>query len=252
MKQIVLALTGLGLCLSASFATAQEEEQPQRFTYATYFYCYAGKEDMADKMVERNSEIFNQMVEDGDILAWGWMSHHTGGLWRRIRWHQADSLAGVMAATDAMADAVMEKYGEDDEMAEGFSKACPKHDDYVWSVENGTTGVERGEVGFSVYHKCDIGREERADEIVNDHVAPILNKMVEDGDLTSWGWQSHVIGGAYRRLQTMTAKDLPTLLKARSATIAAVYAEDDKAGEELTDICGPHVDYVWNLLMSKP
>ncbi len=248
MRKTVLALTGLGLCLSASFAMGQEEEKQQRFTYASYFFCDAGEEGPADEFVKRNGEIYDQMVEDGDILGWGWMGHHTGGLWRRLRWHQADSLEGVIAATDAMAAAVTEKYGEDDEGGKAFSAACPSHVDYVWYVENGTVGVERGSVGFSVYHRCDIGREARADEIVAEHVAPIMNKMVEDGDLTSWGWQSHVIGGSFRKLQTMSAKDLPTLLKARTASITAIYGEDDAVGEEFVDICGPHVDYIWNMI----
>ena len=247
MRKIVLAVIGLGFCLSAPIVMADEHETPERFTYATYFWCDAGLEGPADDYVMRNGEIYDKMVEDGDILGWGWMSHHTGGLWRRLRWHQTDSLEGVIAATDAMAAAVEEKYGEDDEAGLGFSKACPRHVDYVWQVENGTVGAERGKVGFSVYHRCDIGREERADEIVAEHVAPIMNKMVEDGELTSWGWQSHVIGGGFRKLQTMSAKDLPTLLKARTASIQAIYGEDDAIGEEFVDICGPHVDYIWNL-----
>lgn len=248
MKKLLLAFTGLALYLSAPLLMAQEEEKPQRFTYATYFYCDAGEEGPADDYVKRNGELYDQMVEGGDILGWGWLGHHTGGQWRRIRWHQSDSLEGVIEATAAMAEAVEAKYGEDDEGGKEFSAACPRHDDYVWQVENGTTGVERGTVGFSVYHRCDLEREERADEIVAEHVAPILNKMVEDGELTSWGWQSHVIGGSFRKLQTMSAKDIPTLLKARTATIEAIYGEDDAAGEEFSSICGPHVDYIWNMI----
>ena len=144
MRKIVLAVIGLGFCLSAPIVMADEHETPERFTYATYFWCDAGLEGPADDYVMRNGEIYDKMVEDGDILGWGWMSHHTGGLWRRLRWHQTDSLEGVIAATDAMAAAVEEKYGEDDDAGLGFSKACPRHVDYVWQVENGTVGVVRG------------------------------------------------------------------------------------------------------------
>ncbi len=251
MRKIMTAVSGLALIMCAPALLADEHEQPQRFTYATYFYCYAGKEDMADKAMERDAEVLDQMVADGDILGWGWLSHHTGGTWRRIRWHQADSLEGVMTAIGAMDEAVTEKFGEDDEMGAGFAKACPKHDDYVWQVKNGMGGSEPGKFSFSVYHKCDIGREERADEIVKEHVAPVMNKMVEEGKLTGWSWQSHVIGGSVRRLQTMGAKDLPTLLAARTASIEAIYGEDDKIGEEFVDICGPHLDYVWNINYMK-
>ena len=251
MKKILTAVIGLALSVWAPALLAQEEEKPERFTYATYFYCNNGMEADADAYAKRNAEVYDQMVEDGEMLAWGWMSHHTGGQWRRIQWHQGASLEAVVAATDAMGAAVEEKFGEEDAAGEAFSAACPHHDDYVWQVTNGTSGVERGKVGFSVYHKCDITREERADEIVAEHVAPALNKMVEEGKLSSWGWQSHVIGGGVRKLQTMSAKDLPTLLAARTASIEAIYGEDDKAGEEFVDICGPHVDYIWNMVHEK-
>lgn len=251
MKRIMMAVIGLVLSVWAPVLLAQDDEEPQRFTYATYFYCNNGMEAAADEFVKRNAEVYDQMVEDGEMLAWGWMSHHTGGKWRRIQWHQNDSLAGVVAATDAMGAAVAEKFGEDDAAGDAFAAACPQHDDYVWQVTDGMSGVDRGTVGFSVYHKCDIGREERADEIVAKHVAPALNKMVEEGKLTSWGWQSHVVGGGIRKLQTMSAKDLPTLLAARTASIAAIYGEEDKVGEEFVDICGPHADYIWNMVHEK-
>ena len=251
MKKTLMAFIGLALSVWAPALLAQDDKKPDRFTYATYFYCNNGMEDAADDYVERNAAVYDKLVDDGKMLAWGWMSHHTGGKWRRIQWHQGATLAGVFAASDAMGAAVEEKFGKEDAAGKAFGAACPEHDDYVWQVTDGMSGVDRGTVGFSVYHKCDIAREERADEIVAKHVAPALNKMVEDGKLTSWGWQSHVIGGGIRKLQTMSAKDLPTLLAARTASIEAIYGEDDKVGEEFVDICGPHADYVWNMVHEK-
>lgn len=75
------------------------------------------------------------------------------------------SLASLAQEEDADAD------GEDD----GFRTTCPRHEDYIWQVDNGSSGEKRGEAGFSVYHVCDVGREDRADEIIAEHVAPILN-----------------------------------------------------------------------------
>jgi hypothetical protein len=37
----------------------------------------------------------NKLVEDGAITGWGWLAHHTGGTWRRIRYHNATSLDGA-------------------------------------------------------------------------------------------------------------------------------------------------------------
>ena len=248
---MILTGAGLATCLLAFGAMAQDDEA-SRFTYATYFHCKVGAEEAADAMMERDAPILDGLVDDGAILGWGWLAHHTGGDWRRIRWHQSDTIEGAMNALQTIGDAIAEVHGEDDEASQAFADACPRHDDYLWQVEAGTVGKERGTVGFSVYHFCDINREDRADEIVEEHVVAILDKMVEDGKLTTWGWQSHVIGGKARRLQTMTATDIGTLLSARQEAIDTIYAEDDKLGEEFSEICGPHVDYVWNIVHEKP
>lgn len=231
-----------------SVAALAQDEEAQRYTYATYFHCNVGLEDQADAFMKRNAPILDGLVEDGTILAWGWLKHHTGGDWRRIRYHQVASPEAAMAALETMSAAITKVHGEDDPAGAGFSAACPRHDDYLWQAEGGTSGKERGKIGFSVYHFCDINREDRADEIVAEHVAPILDKMVEDGKLTTWGWQSHVIGGRARRLQTMTATDMGALLSARQEAIATIYEEDNEAGTEFSDICGPHVDYIWDIV----
>ena len=241
----------IGVILASSVLTVTalaQEEDAQRYTYATYYHCDVGMEDKADAFWMRNAPILDGLVEDGTILTWGWLAHHTGGDWRRIRYHQAASPEAAMEALEAMAAAIEEVHGADDPAGADFSAACPRHDDYLWQVEAGTAGKERGKVGFSVYHFCDINREDRADEIVAEHVAPILDQMVEDEKITTWGWQSHVIGGRVRRLQTMTAVDMGALLSARQEAIATIYEEDNAAGTELSEICGPHVDYIWNIV----
>ena len=131
-----------------------------------------------------DAERMDGFVEDGTITAWGWLSHHTGGRWMRVFYHQAKTMDGLMDAYDKLGE------GQDEEEAEEFGQICNAHDDYIWQVMNGSQGGERGEAGFSVYHTCDISREARADEIVDEHFAPILNAMVEEGKLTSWGWSA--------------------------------------------------------------
>ena len=250
MKKKQAIGVGFVLGLFAVGAYAQDDA-PSRYTYATYFHCNASKEDAADTVMERDAPIIDKLVDDGTILAWGWISHNTGGDWRRVRYHQSDSIEGAMTALGAINAAVEEVHGEDDPAGQAFAEACPRHDDYLWQVDAGNVGVERGTVGFSVYHFCDINREERADEIVKESIAPIFDKMVEDGKLTTWGWQSHVIGGRIRRLQTMTATDIGALLSARQESIQLIYEDNEEAGTEFSQICGNHLDYVWDLTHEK-
>ena len=249
MKKITAVIIGVSLATISFTAAAQDEEAPELYTYASYFTCPGGSLEAADAEIAADQERMDGLVADGTISRWGYLAHHTGGSWQRIFYYQADSLDALLDGSDAIQDT-----GDDDGDAAGeekgpsFGEVCNRHDDYIWQVQNGTIGADRGAVGFSVYHVCDIAREDRADEIVAEHFAPILNTMVEDGQLASWGWSSHVVGGKYRKLQTMTAADHKSLLAARGAAITALYADDDAAGNEFTEICGPHVDYMWNIV----
>ena len=232
--------------LWAGMTFAQEEEEATMFTYATYQYCDTNKEDAADENAAKGVDVMNKLVEDGAIAGWGWLAHHTGGQWRRIRYHNATSLESAFEGLAAINDALTAEFGEDDD---GDGGACPRHDDYIWQVESADGGDgDRGSIGFSVYFECDIVREGRADEIVDEYMAPIMNKMVEDGGLSSWGWLSHVIGGKYRRLHTTTAADLSTLLSSRATLLETFYAENSAAGAEFAEICGDHSDYIWRVV----
>lgn len=256
MKTIQALLLGTTFTALSLASLAQEEESaPELYTYASYFSCPGGPLSRADELVAEDEARMDKFVEDGVVSAWGWLAHHTGGQWQRVSYHQASSLDALLDASDAIQGNGDDDDGDDadgEDEGQPFGAICNSHDDYIWQVENGIVGKGRGAAGFSVYHICDINREERADEIVNEHVAPILNQYVEDGKLTSWSWQSHVVGGKYRRLQTMTAADFKSLLAARSDAIEAIYGEDDEAGAEFSDICGPHADYMWSIIHETP
>jgi hypothetical protein len=260
MRIIKALLAGAALSALSFACVAQEEEGSEMFTYATYYECGGGPLSVPDEVIADDAERMNGLVDDGTIAHWGWLAHHTGGNWQRVSYFQADSLDALLDAGDAIvggddddadADADADAAADDADDGPTFGSVCNRHDDYIWQVENGNGSDDRGAVGFSVYLVCDSSREERADEIVDAHVAPILNGLVEDGSLTSWGWSSHVVGGRFRRLQTMTATDHKTMLAARGKAIDAIYADDNSMGVELDDICGAHVDYMWNIISEK-
>lgn len=241
-----IMLAGL-VAISANAVAEEEEEAPTTFVYSTYFYCDVTGEDRVDEIVKNtNAPVYDQMVKDGVMTGWGWFKHHTGGKWRRLQYHQASSLQGLLDAQDEMAkrfDAL-----EDDSQDNEFGKICNAHEDYIWEVAAGNPGKNWGAAAFSVYYVCNESKEERADEIFKNDFGPILDKYVAAGKLNSWGWLSHWVGGKYRRLQTMSAGDHKSLLKVRSELLEEMYAEDSAAGEEFTQICGSHSDYMWDVM----
>ena len=237
-------------------ALAQEEDEgPASYLYATYHYCSTAKQDRADEIYEAiDKPSMEQLLADGKITAYGWLVHHTGGKWRRASYYAAPTLDALLDAGEA-SNALMEKADPEYKLGKEFSEACPSHDDYIWASANvGTGTAARGPAGFSVYFICNENRESRADEIVATNFAPIYDKAVADGKLTSWGWSEHWVGGKYRRLLTMTGADHKSLMQARNELIESAFNAEgmEEIGTEFTDICGSHSDYMWDIAHEKP
>ena len=249
-----LAAVIVGAVSVACIAQEEEEEQdgPLGYVYVTYNVCKLSGQDRADEIVaEREAPIYNELVEEGVIGGWGWLSHHTGGRWRRAFYYLNETVDGLLDAQDAM-QARLDALGDDNERAD----LCGAHDDYIWAIDlaSGDPGDSRADAGLSVYFICDQSTEVRADEIFESTIAPLLGKAVEDGKITSWSWLSHFVGGKYRRLQSMTGADHKAVLAARGDLIEALYGGDEPnaAAVEFNEICGSHTDYLWDTTSASP
>jgi hypothetical protein len=156
----------------------------------------------------------------------------------------------LLAAQDKIGPAIRAASGESGE----FVKICNTHDDYIWRGVAGSGGnvlaTTRGKVGMSAYHVCTMSMEGRADELVKTVMAPVYDAHVGEGKLRSWGWSSHIVGGEYRRLATMTADDWPTLLAMRASILEAM--QGNPLAMQFSDICGSHSDYMWELRIENP
>jgi hypothetical protein len=238
-----LLLSGLGA------GTPADAQEPESFTYSTYFYCDVGLQDRADEIIEQTDKpAFDAAVASGAVSSWGWLKHHTGGKWRRAQFYSAGSIDALLDAQKKV-DAQVNASSKGKALSKEFASACKSHDDYIWrSVAGG--GKARGPAAFSVYYVCDMNREGQADELMKRVYAPMYDKLVADGKLVSWGWLEHIVGGEYRRLATMTAKDLGSLLAARGEVVAKL--QDDELSRVFDDICGSHADYIWETKSAAP
>jgi hypothetical protein len=238
-------MIGAIAALSGSMAALAQEAEPVRpYVYATYHYCDSGAQDEVDGVVDKIwAPIYDKAVEDGTLSGWGWYAHHTGGKWRRLSYYMSPTLDGLFAAQESVGEKLDEAMGGND----SFSKACRMHDDYIWQIAAGSNIDDgpAGKVGMSVYMECKMSGEDRVDELVTTVYAPIYNSFIGDGKARSWGWLTHVVGGKYRRALTLTADDVPTLLKTRADIIGAIQAKN--LGSEFSDICYSHSDYIWDI-----
>ena len=253
MKTLV-RLSVIALLIAVPFsaiAQKKDEEKKLGYVYATYFQCDTSQEWKADAIAENVfAPIYNAAVDDGTIMAWGWMAHHTGGHWRRILYRVSPTLEGTLDAQKTISKRVQEAAGK---MADELGAVCSSHDDYIWQQMVGSKTRERGAAAFSVYLECEQAGEDRADEIMEKVLAPIYNEYVGEGKLTSWGWARHIVGGEYRRLSTMSAADFKTILKIRGDIIERLSAADAPAeAKEFWSICDGHVDYMWDIKQEKP
>jgi|SRR5688572_1136390 len=237
-----------GACLLFAGAATAQDESPESYVYSTYSVCDLAKQERADEIFgEVDKAVFDAAVTDKSITGYGYYAHHTGGRWRRAQYFIAPSMDALLAAQKATGDAIDDKNKKLNDEAAGI---CGQHDDYIWLRQAGKAGsAAPGGYGFSTYYVCD-SREKQADALVAQLYAPVLDKLVADGKLKTWGWLEHIVGGKFRRLATMTASDLKSLTAARGELVAAV--EGNALGDQFTDICDSHDDYIWEINFSNP
>ena len=254
MKKMMLgAIAGL-ICLTGT-SFSQEAEAPIAYAYVTYFTCDASLEYRADEIVARSYKPhYDAAVEQGEILQWGWLGHFMGGPWRRALVLTAATMDDLLAAAGALGEAIQ---ASTPEAGRVFTEVCNTHEDYIWQTVSGvgstTVGTARGEAGFSTYIDCDINREERADELIRETFGPIYDAAVEAGDLVSWTWLAHNVGGSYRRLLSLTAIDHNTMMETRAEIISTMNSgRNQRAFNQLNEICSDHQDYMWDVLYETP
>lgn len=255
MKKLVLAAFLFVPIMLAGNALAQEQDAETLYVYATYFVCSPDGESRADEIINSSFKPhYDAAVEQGDILSWSWMQHFVGGQWRRVLVIITPDMDSLIDASGALGEIVSENTPE---AGRAFSAICSSHEDYVWQTVDGISGSsasdQRGDAGFSVYFRCDISREERADELVAETLAPVYDRHVAEGELTSWSWLQHNIGGEWRRLLIMGAADHKAIVRARAAIIEELQERRAKrAVDELNSICHSHTDYMWDILIQTP
>ncbi len=192
--------------------------------------------------------IWQKHVDAGRLTAYGWGRHWAGGDWRRVSYVVGTDQNAVLDARAAYIEEVMSDHAD---AAREFNSICPSHDDYIWyqvatSQAPQQLGLERANVGLTSYMVCD-SREAEADEIIQTAFAPIMNRHVQAGDIASWSWLEHFVGGKYRRALVLDASDYKSMLAYWNKLWEDLEAEHPELLREFGSICHSHTDYIWDL-----
>lgn len=98
---------------------------------------------------------------------------------------------------------------------------------------------------FAAYHRCDMTRETRADTLYMQVMKPLMQRQVDAGRISGFGWARHWVGGDWRRLNYMVGTDRDAVIDARAEYIEDVQEEARAAAREFNTICASHDDYIW-------
>ncbi len=249
-------IAGFAMLLMFAPAWVTAQEQTAGYVYATYYICDTSMETRADEIIQRSyATHYDAAVAAGNIASWSWLAHFMGGQWRRVLVLTALDIEDLLDASGALGEIIEESTPEAGRV---FSEVCGEHVDYIWrpvlGVGTFAVGTGRaGDAGFSAYMVCDMSREDRADEIMRETVAPIYDKHVESGALGSWAWLEHNVGGEFRRLLTATAADHKTMLNTRASIVAELRErKNNRAFKQFNEICFEHQDYMWDIQVENP
>jgi hypothetical protein len=105
---------------------------------------------------------------------------------------------------------------------------------------------------LAAYYRCDYIRQTRADTLYRQVYAPALDRQIKAGRLSAYGFSSHRMGGAWRRLESWTAPTLAQLIAAQDAVQEEVTRTNPKGAAEFGAICGSHDDYIWQRVLGSP
>lgn len=245
---VVLAWT---VCLLACLGSALAQDGPTSYVFGEYYKCDQNREAYAAKIVEQAyGPIYQKYIDSGDLTGWRMLQHNAGGSWRLVIAYVASDMRKLMETRDKM---IQDMQGMDE--TREFTDICSDHDDLVWGLMAGSPPsavASGGPASYSIYYRCGQARQDRADEIFRQTLAPEFEKLTQAGEVSTWSWGVHVIGGPFRRLLTLSGADHVTLLGAlMKANQAASQAHPDLT-REFAQSCGSHDDYFWDVLWPKP
>lgn len=239
------------LCVG-NVALAQDDST---YIFGAYYVCDQNREGWSDIVTEQFiGPIYDRHVKEGHLVGWGRMAHNAGGEWRRLEYMVSNDLNTLLDTRDAI---IEELLSDATEASQELTSMCPDHDDYIWQSVVGSQPLsaqlpERPAATYSTYFVCDVAKQERVDEIVEQAYAPVLNRLVQQGKLKAWSWFAHVLGGKYRRLLTYSADDHKTLIAAVDEYSQQVQNDNPSMSDEFSVICHSHTDYLWDNEISRP
>jgi hypothetical protein len=186
-------MVGILLLLVALPAGAQEEERGP-ITWFAFSKVKPGMTEEAVKLTLEDSEFMDGLMADGTILSWGIavpINHTPGDLWNHLMWVTVSGWEKI----DIWAGASMGRMAEMDEATtmankERFEKIYVEGSHFDEVVRHSVFSL--GSAGETKYFYAGEfaardGKGKEMVELFKEAVVPVLDPLVADGTMTSYG-----------------------------------------------------------------
>jgi competence protein ComGC len=233
--------------LSVPLAAQQNAaaEKPTMYTYVAEWSVPRAQWADMDKNADAERPILDKLVADGTITGYGVYSHliHTEGEPTHGSWFSATSEGNLLKALEAI-------YAQSS-LVTSQAQAASKHWDRIFqsTIYNGKPGKSAGYMTYSRW-QVKAGQMRAYNQLMKQALNPILDKLVADGTITSYGtdlddYHTGPIGVIY---EYMTVPDAASLDKANKAIEDAFNANPalSSAYRSLLETEG-HRDYLTRL-----
>lgn len=110
---------------------------------------------------------------------------------------------------------------------------------------------DEGPYVYASYYQCSPGQIGPAVQNLRDHWAPVLQRAIDAGDLTTWGVATHTTGNEWSLVLYHVGPDVNRLLGVIDAGVQQLYENTPDEAAAFSESCPSHVDYVWENQMGS-
>lgn len=197
----LLALTALPLAAPAEGASHEEEAPPQPIIWLSYLDAQSGTQELIQYIVEENSGLYRQLMDDGKIYEWGLaqpITHRGGDSGRLAEWV---TFADWAAADDFVRRFMAQQGAKSPEDMAASREAYMEvvvpgshADSVLQSVHTASNGQRPGYIVIG-YQKAMPGKEMALNGMWMEQIEPMMKKLMADGDVQGYGLFTQALHG---------------------------------------------------------
>ena len=211
---LIVALAPAGLLL------ADEHEKKQTTEYTRVALWQVKRShwgDFTDKMVEVNKPVMEKLLADGVITEWGVEAaalHRADG-YTHATWFSTPNHANAAKVWDALEEAGKKRGDKADDIDKQIDAMVTKHKDFMLrSIRRAAKQASLENALFYEYSmRVNIESLEDHLELWDATIAPVLQKMLDSGDIVAYGLdEEEITSKPYgERTTWIAAKDLAAM-----------------------------------------